>query len=53
MERSLIVERTQEGKALAKQCEDFREGRPGKHSKQLVEHDLEFLRLIHIRKSKL
>ncbi|SCB91897.1 Site-specific DNA recombinase [Fictibacillus enclensis] len=33
-ERDMIVERTQEGKALAKQRDDFREGRPRKHSKQ-------------------
>ena len=32
-ERDMIVERTQEGKALAKQRDDFREGRPRKHSK--------------------
>ena len=35
-ERDMIVERTQEGKALAKQRDDFREGRPRKHSKQQV-----------------
>lgn len=39
----LIVERTQEGKALAKQRDDFREGRPRKHSKQQVEHTLKLL----------
>ena len=27
-ERDMIVERTQEGKAIAKQKDDFREGRP-------------------------
>ncbi|HHT7166505.1 TPA: recombinase family protein [Bacillus cereus] len=43
MERNLIIERTQEGKALAKQCKDFREGRPRKHSKQQVEHALKLL----------
>lgn len=43
MERNLIVERTQEGKALAKQREDFREERPRKHSKQQVEHALKLL----------
>jgi DNA invertase Pin-like site-specific DNA recombinase len=43
MERNLIVERTQEGKALAKQRKDFREGRPRKHSKQQVEHALKLL----------
>lgn len=39
-----IVERTQEGKALAKQRDDFREGRPRKHSKQQVEHALKLLK---------
>ncbi len=42
MERNLIVE-TQEGKVLAKQREDFREGRPRKHSKQHVQHALQLL----------
>jgi len=44
MERNLIVERTQEGKAIAKQREDFREGRPRKHSKKQVEHALNLLK---------
>jgi DNA invertase Pin-like site-specific DNA recombinase len=43
MERNLIVERTQEGKAIAKQRDDFREGRPRKHSKKQVEHALKLL----------
>ena len=43
-ERDMIVERTQEGKALAKLRDDFREGRPRKHSKQQVLHALELLR---------
>jgi DNA invertase Pin-like site-specific DNA recombinase len=33
MERNLIVERTQEGKAIARQREDFREGRPKAYKK--------------------
>lgn len=33
-ERDLIVERTQEGKAIAKQRPGFKEGRPKKYSKQ-------------------
>jgi len=45
MERNLIVERTQEGKVLAKQRDDFREGRPRKHSKQQVLHALELLNI--------
>lgn len=43
MERSLIIERTQQGKALAKQREDFRDGRPRKHTKQQVKHVLKQL----------
>ncbi|MGG3449580.1 recombinase family protein [Domibacillus aminovorans] len=43
-ERDMIVERTQEGKALAKQRDDFREGRPRKHSKQQVLHALALLK---------
>lgn len=43
MERNLIVERTQEGKALARQRDDFREGRPRKHTKKQVEHALKLL----------
>lgn len=42
-ERDMIVERTQEGKALAKQREDFREGRPKKFSKKQIEHALHIL----------
>ncbi|KZR59792.1 recombinase family protein [Pseudobacillus badius] len=45
MERNLIVERTQEGKVLAKQREDFREGRPRKHTKQQVNHALKLLEI--------
>ena len=32
-ERNMIVERTAEGKAIAKQNPDFREGRPPKYSR--------------------
>lgn len=39
-ERDMIVERTQEGKAIAKQKEDFREGRPQKYSRKQIEHAL-------------
>lgn len=42
-ERDMIVERTQEGKAIAKQREDFREGRPNKYSKKQIEHALSLL----------
>ncbi|MGG2084180.1 recombinase family protein [Lysinibacillus pakistanensis] len=43
MERNLIVERTQEGKAIARQRDDFREGRPNKYSKKQIEHALGLL----------
>lgn len=39
-ERDMIIERTQEGKAIAKQKPDFREGRPKKFSKKQIEHAL-------------
>lgn len=39
-ERDLIVERTQEGKEIARQRKDFREGRPAKFSKKQVSHAL-------------
>ncbi|MUG73849.1 MULTISPECIES: recombinase family protein [Paenibacillus] len=43
MERNLIVERTQEGKAIAKQSPDFREGRPKKFNRKQIEHALSLL----------
>jgi DNA invertase Pin-like site-specific DNA recombinase len=42
-ERDMIIERTQEGKAIARQREDFREGRPKKFSKKQVDHALKLL----------
>ncbi|MFQ9977100.1 recombinase family protein [Clostridium cadaveris] len=42
-ERDMIVQRTQEGKAIAKQNPDFREGRPKKYGKKQIEHALELL----------
>lgn len=42
-ERDMIVERTQEGKAIAKLREGFREGRPKKFSKTQIEHALQLL----------
>ena len=42
-ERDMIVERTQEGKAIAKQKPDFREGRPKTYGKQQIAHALELL----------
>jgi len=43
MERNLIIERTQEGKAIAKQREDFREGRPKKFSKKRLDSAMQLL----------
>lgn len=42
-ERDMIIERTTEGKAIAKQNLDFREGRPKKYKKAQIEHALELL----------
>ncbi|QGQ47253.1 recombinase family protein [Metabacillus sediminilitoris] len=42
-ERDMIIERTQEGKAIAKQKADFKEGRPNKFSKKQIEHALQLL----------
>lgn len=42
-ERDMIVERTQEGKAIARQNSDFKEGRPRKFSKKQIEHALHLL----------
>ncbi|KPN89563.1 recombinase family protein [Lysinibacillus sp. ZYM-1] len=44
MERNLIIERTQEGKAIAKQCEDFREGRPKKFDKKHLDNAMQLLK---------
>src|SRR5699024_5934365 len=38
LERDMIVERTQEGKLMAKQDPAFREGRPRKYSRKQIEH---------------
>ena len=43
MERNLIIERTQEGKAIAKRNPDFREGRPKKFGKMHIENALSLL----------
>ncbi len=43
-ERDMIVTRTQEGKAIAKQRPGFREGRPPEYGRQQKEHALELLR---------
>lgn len=43
-ERDMIVERTQEGKAIAKQNPDFKEGRPDKYDMDQIEHALNLLK---------
>ena len=42
-ERDMIVERTQEGRAVARQREGYREGRPKKFSKAQMDHAMELL----------
>ena len=42
-ERDMIVERTKEGKEIAKQRDDFREGRPKKYTNKQIEHALKLL----------
>lgn len=42
-ERSMIVERTQSGKEVARQNKDYREGRPKKYSKKQISHGLKLL----------
>ena len=41
MERNIIIERTQEGKAIARQKEGYKEGRPKKFSKVQLDHAME------------
>lgn len=40
-ERDMIVERTQEGKTIAKQNPNYKDGRPKKYSKTQINHALE------------
>lgn len=42
-ERDMIIERTQEGKAIAKMKDDFKEGRPKKFTKTQIEYALSLL----------
>lgn len=42
-ERAMIVERTQGGKAIARQRNDYREGRPTVHKRKAIQHALELL----------
>ena len=48
-ERDMIVERTQEGKAIAKQDPNFQEGRPKIYGKEQIDHALK-LKEIHTYK---
>lgn len=43
MERNTIIERTQAGKAIAKQKEGFKEGRPKTYTKKQLDHALSML----------
>ena len=43
LERNMIVERTQEGKAVARTQEGFKEGRPIKYTTQQIKHALSLL----------
>ncbi|MED4681780.1 recombinase family protein [Bacillus nitratireducens] len=49
-ERDMIVERTQEGKAIAKLNPNFKEGRPKKYNKEQMEHALNLLKTESYRK---
>ena len=42
-ERDMIVERTQEGRAIARKHPNYHEGRPKKYSSKQIEHALELL----------
>ena len=42
-ERDMIVERTQEGKSIAKAKDDFREGRPKLYTPERINHAMELL----------
>ena len=42
-ERAMIIERTQGGKAIAKQKADFKEGRPKKFNSKKINHALDLL----------
>ena len=43
-ERDMIIERTQEGKAVARRRAGFKDGRPKKYSKAQMDHAMELLR---------
>lgn len=43
MERNIIIERTQEGKAIAKQNPSYKEGRPKKYTNAQLDHAMQLL----------
>lgn len=43
-ERDMIIERTQEGKAIAKQSPDFKEGRPKKYDAEKMDYAMKLLK---------
>ena len=43
-ERDMIVERTQEGRAIARTKEGYREGRPLKYTRAQLEHAMDLLK---------
>jgi len=49
-ERDMIVERTQEGKSIAKQSPSFKEGRPPKYDEEKIESALELLNTMSYNK---
>ena len=51
-ERDLIMQRTLEGKAVARQNSDFRDGRPKKFSRTQINHALELLYSKHLKNFK-
>lgn len=42
-EHDMIIQRTQEGKAIARQNPNFRDGRPKKFKREQINHALELL----------
>lgn len=48
-ERAMIIERTQGGKAIAKQRTDFKEGRPKKFNSKKITHAMELLQFYSYR----
>lgn len=49
-ERDMIVERTQEGKAIARQKKGYREGRPKKYGREQINHALELMEIYPVSK---